>query len=102
MEVWPLLRDSGTYIFVVGLLAIILADGVVMWYEALILVILYFVYFILMFTQKRIKTAANKILTSKNSFSCKYTLWDRRMRKTYAEITANLVESNYQTNMCVS
>lgn len=66
-----MLRDSGTYVVVVALLALILVDGVVMWYEALILVILYFVYFILMFTQKKIKTAANKMLTSKNSFTCK-------------------------------
>lgn len=71
---WPLLRDSGIYIFVVGLLALILADGVVTWYEALILVILYFVYFILMFTQKKIKSVANRFLVHKSSFSCEYNI----------------------------
>lgn len=67
-----MLRDSGTYILVVGILAGILADSVVTWYEALFLVILYGVYNVLMFTQKQIKTAANKMLSSKGSFSCKY------------------------------
>ncbi|XP_065221542.1 sodium/potassium/calcium exchanger 4-like [Planococcus citri] len=69
LEVWPLLRDSGTYIIVVGLLAVILVDGVVQWYEALVLCILYFVYFTLMLTQNRIKTVANKILPWKNSLN---------------------------------
>lgn len=69
LPVWPLLRDSGVYIFVVGLLALILADGIVTWYESLILVILYFVYFILMFAQKKIKSAANRIFTFKASYS---------------------------------
>ncbi|XKL60420.1 hypothetical protein PGB90_007477 [Kerria lacca] len=69
LELWPMLRDSGIYISAVTILAVILADGVVDWSEALILVILYFLYFVLMFTQKKMKTVAKKILTSKNSFS---------------------------------
>lgn len=67
-----MLRDSAIYMLVVGLLAAILADGVVTWLEAFTLVVLYFVYFVLMLTHEKIKAAAGKFLTSKTFFSCKY------------------------------
>lgn len=71
LEKWPLLRDSGVYIVTIVTLAVIVVDDVVMWYEALFMLIMYFGYFLLMFTQGKLKTAAKK-LKNKNSFrSCK-------------------------------
>jgi Ca2+/Na+ antiporter len=72
LEKWPLLRDSGVYLVSIIALAIIVVDDVVMWYEALFLLFMYFGYFLLMFTQGKLRTAAKK-LKNKNSFrSCKY------------------------------
>lgn len=72
LEKWPLLRDSGVYLVSIVALAIIVVDDVVMWYEALFLLFMYFGYFLLMFMQGKLRTAAKK-LKNKNSFrSCKY------------------------------
>lgn len=74
LEKWPLLRDSGVYIVTIVVLAIIVVDDLVMWYEALFMLFMYFGYFLLMFTQGKLKTAAKK-LKNKNSFrSCKCAL----------------------------
>ncbi|XP_065206268.1 sodium/potassium/calcium exchanger 3-like [Planococcus citri] len=62
LEKWPLLRDSFIHICVLAVLALILSDGIVVWTEALVLVVLYFIYFFVMLTQKRI-----------HSFICKLT-----------------------------
>ncbi|XP_027840072.2 sodium/potassium/calcium exchanger 5-like isoform X2 [Aphis gossypii] len=67
LEKWPLLRDSGVYLVSIIALAIIVVDDVVMWYEALFLLFMYFGYFLLMFTQGKLRTAAKK-LKNKNSF----------------------------------
>uniref|UniRef100_A0A2S2P658 Sodium/potassium/calcium exchanger 5 n=1 Tax=Schizaphis graminum TaxID=13262 RepID=A0A2S2P658_SCHGA len=67
LEKWPLLRDSGVYLISIIALAIIVVDDVVMWYEALFLLFMYFGYFLLMFTQGKLRTAAKK-LKNKNSF----------------------------------
>lgn len=72
LEKWPLLRDSGVYIVTIVVLAIIVVDDVVMWYEALFMLFMYFGYFLLMFMQGKLRAAAKK-LKNKNSFrSCKY------------------------------
>ncbi|KAL4107645.1 hypothetical protein QTP88_017958 [Uroleucon formosanum] len=67
LEKWPLLRDSGVYLVSIVALAIIVVDDVVMWYEALFLLFMYFGYFLLMFMQGKLRTAAKK-LKNKNSF----------------------------------
>ncbi|XP_050522285.1 sodium/potassium/calcium exchanger 4-like isoform X2 [Daktulosphaira vitifoliae] len=67
LEKWPLIRDSGVYILSVMVLASVVMDGVVMWYEAFLMLIMYFLYFLLMFTQGKLKAAAKK-LKNKNSF----------------------------------
>uniref|UniRef100_A0A2S2R4K3 Sodium/potassium/calcium exchanger 5 n=1 Tax=Sipha flava TaxID=143950 RepID=A0A2S2R4K3_9HEMI len=67
LEKWPLLRDSGVYIVAIVALAVIVVDDVVMWYEALFMLIMYFGYFLLMFTQGKLRMAAKK-LKNKNSF----------------------------------
>lgn len=73
LDKWPLLRDSGVYIVAIVALAVIVIDDVVMWYEAMFMLAMYFGYFVLMFTQGKLRTAAKK-LKNKNSFrSCEYT-----------------------------
>lgn len=72
LEKWPLLRDSGVYLVAIVALAVIVVDDVVTWYEAMFMLAMYFGYFLLMFTQGKLRTAAKK-LKNKNSFrSCKY------------------------------
>lgn len=73
LEKWPLIRDSAVYVVAIVALAVIVVDDVVMWYEALFMLVMYFGYFLLMFTQGKLRTAAKK-LKNKNSFrSCKCT-----------------------------
>ncbi|XP_050424111.1 sodium/potassium/calcium exchanger 3-like [Adelges cooleyi] len=67
LEKWPLIRDSGVYVVSVMILAAVVVDGVIMWYEAFLMLVMYFGYFLLMFTQGKLKTAAKK-LKNKNSF----------------------------------
>ncbi|CAH0385573.1 unnamed protein product [Bemisia tabaci] len=74
LERWPLIRDGGGYMLAVAVLLVILHDGLVQWYEALFLLILYFAYFILMFTQKWLHNRAKKMLRSKNSFNSQASL----------------------------
>ncbi|XP_024083436.1 sodium/potassium/calcium exchanger 3-like isoform X1 [Cimex lectularius] len=69
LEVWPLSRDCGIYAFVVASLTLILWDGKVEWYEALVLLVLYLIYCFLLFCQQRLHKAAKSVLESTNSFS---------------------------------
>lgn len=57
VEKWPLIRESSVYIFSIAMLSIIAIDNVVKWYEALIMLIMYFVYFLFLFTQGKLVTA---------------------------------------------
>lgn len=68
LEVWPLARDCGIYMFVITVLTFILWDERVDWYEALILLLLYVVYCFGLFCQQRLQKAAKSVLRSKNSF----------------------------------
>lgn len=52
LEKWSIIRDSTVHIFVLGILSWILADNKVTWYEATVLVCLYFIYFFFMLTYK--------------------------------------------------
>jgi Ca2+/Na+ antiporter len=68
---WPVTRDCVIYISAISLLVVIAWDGVVYWYEALVLFIAYFVYFTVMFNNKRIakfiKEPIERRLAKKNS-----------------------------------
>uniref|UniRef100_A0A146M627 Sodium/potassium/calcium exchanger 5 n=1 Tax=Lygus hesperus TaxID=30085 RepID=A0A146M627_LYGHE len=68
LELWPLSRDCAIYAFVVGVLTIILWDEKVMWYEALILLLLYVVYCFGLFCQQRLHKAAKSVLGKNKSF----------------------------------
>ncbi|XP_014294155.1 sodium/potassium/calcium exchanger 5 isoform X2 [Halyomorpha halys] len=69
LEVWPLARDCGIYMFVIIVLTLILWDEQIDWYEALILLLLYVVYCFALFCQQRLHKAAKKMLRTKNSFN---------------------------------
>lgn len=71
---WPLLRDSGVYVTALAVLAVISNDNVIVWYEALIMLFMYVGYFLFLFTQGKIMTAANN-LRRKRGYSCKYIIF---------------------------
>ncbi|XP_025414293.1 sodium/potassium/calcium exchanger 2-like [Sipha flava] len=67
MEKWPLIRDSGIYVTATSVLAAIAIDNVIVWYEALVMVVMYFGYFLFLFQQhKLVKTV--KEFKNENQF----------------------------------
>lgn len=44
VEFWPILRETFAYMISIIALVIVLADNKVMWYEAVTLIIIYFMY----------------------------------------------------------
>lgn len=58
MDWWPLTRDCIAYGITVSILICIIHDERVEWYEALILVLLYFVYIIVMYYDKKLQKCA--------------------------------------------
>jgi len=69
LDKWPLFRDSCVYVTSITVLAAIAYDNVVVWYEALIMMVMYFGYFLFLFTQGDLV----KKFKNKNTFrSCKY------------------------------
>ncbi|KAJ8960847.1 hypothetical protein NQ318_020144 [Aromia moschata] len=54
LDWWPLTRDVCIYSIAVSLLVVITWDGKIFWYEALVLFVIYFVYFTVMFQNHRI------------------------------------------------
>ncbi|KAG8317367.1 hypothetical protein J6590_028305 [Homalodisca vitripennis] len=68
LKVYPLARDCGIYMVVLAVLAIMLWDEHIYWYESLILLVLYFVYGIIMFCDRKMSKAAKKVLKKANSF----------------------------------
>jgi Ca2+/Na+ antiporter len=56
-----LARGCGIYIVAVGALLAVTFDGIVEWYEALILVLMYIAYFILMWKNGIITKLAKKV-----------------------------------------
>lgn len=54
IEWWPITRDILIYICAVSLLVAMTWDGLIFWYEGMILFIIYFLYFTIMFQNHRI------------------------------------------------
>lgn len=54
MDWWPVTRDC--FIFAINVIALVIFswDGIIFWYEAMILLILIFVYYVVMFQNRRI------------------------------------------------
>lgn len=57
----PVTRDVIVYIFNVSVLVAIVWDGIIYWYEALVLGILYILYFVIMFNSTRIFKVYDKM-----------------------------------------
>lgn len=51
---WPITRDSIIYVCTITMLVVMAGDEKIMWYEALVLLIFYIVYFIIMWQNQRI------------------------------------------------
>ncbi|CAH1738953.1 unnamed protein product [Aphis gossypii] len=60
IEKWPLIRDSGVYVTSIAVLAAIAVDNVIIWYEALIMVTMFFGYFVFLFTQNKLVAKVEK------------------------------------------
>ncbi|XP_026464583.1 sodium/potassium/calcium exchanger 2-like [Ctenocephalides felis] len=63
MERWPLARDCVIYSVTIAMLVAISWDGVVFWYEALALLVMYIFYFVLMFQNDRIQRSIRRLAT---------------------------------------
>ncbi|XP_017119472.1 sodium/potassium/calcium exchanger 4 [Drosophila elegans] len=57
---WPVTRDTIWYLVAIASLTVVLLDSQVMWYEALTLFLLYFVYLILLILDRRIQNLVRK------------------------------------------
>ncbi|XP_060867695.1 sodium/potassium/calcium exchanger 1-like isoform X2 [Metopolophium dirhodum] len=60
VEKWPLIRDSTVYATSIAVLAAIAVDNVIMWYEALIMITMFFGYFVFLFMQYKLVEAVEK------------------------------------------
>ncbi|XP_077988612.1 sodium/potassium/calcium exchanger 5-like [Glandiceps talaboti] len=58
---WPLIRDSVCYVFSVAIVSIVILDRKVYWYEALILIILYGMYILLMYFNPNLTRLTKKL-----------------------------------------
>ncbi|XP_052873339.1 sodium/potassium/calcium exchanger 3-like [Anopheles cruzii] len=62
LDWWPLTRDAFIFMAHIGLLIGFAWDGRIYWYEAMVLFILFFFYFVLMFQNKRLMRVAKKYI----------------------------------------
>ncbi|XP_054267960.1 sodium/potassium/calcium exchanger 3-like isoform X2 [Macrosteles quadrilineatus] len=74
LQVYPLARDCIIYSTVIGVLAVLLWDEKIYWYESVILIVLYFCYCVIMFCDGKITKAAKKVLRKTNSFDSSKTI----------------------------
>uniref|UniRef100_A0A182Q635 Sodium/calcium exchanger membrane region domain-containing protein n=1 Tax=Anopheles farauti TaxID=69004 RepID=A0A182Q635_9DIPT len=65
LDWWPLTRDSIVFSIHIALLIGFAWDGRIYWYEAMVFFILFFVYFVLMFQNKRLMKFAKKYIEVK-------------------------------------
>lgn len=68
---WPVTRDCFLYLLSITLLVVMTWDGIVYWYEGMVLFMVYFMYFTVMFNNTRIsklcKSAIKKFTTKMNT-----------------------------------
>lgn len=67
LDWWPLCRDVVIYITAILMLVTVTWDGVIHWWEALILTLVYIVYFIILFQNPRISHFFRKILSKRKN-----------------------------------
>ncbi|XP_059622452.1 sodium/potassium/calcium exchanger 3-like [Phlebotomus argentipes] len=65
LDWWPLVRDCSLYVINISLLTVFAWDGRIYWSESLILFILYFLYFVILFQDKRISEAVKFVCEEK-------------------------------------
>ncbi|GFG35535.1 hypothetical protein Cfor_08271, partial [Coptotermes formosanus] len=61
LEWWPIIRDSVIYIVTIGVLTVVTFDGKVEWYEAVILMLMYIAYFLIMWANGHLMKLAKKL-----------------------------------------
>jgi Ca2+/Na+ antiporter len=61
LEWWPLTRDCSLYIVTVGVLTAVTFDEKIEWYEALILILMYITYFLIMWGNGHLMKLAKKL-----------------------------------------
>ncbi|KAI8482087.1 hypothetical protein Bbelb_401740 [Branchiostoma belcheri] len=59
LTLWPLLRDCSVYLISVAALIVSLYDGKIHWYEAVVMVVLYCLYVVLMYFNPRLSALFN-------------------------------------------
>lgn len=75
IEMRPVTRDVIIYMFNVSILVMIVWDGQVDWYEAVILAVLYILYFVFMFNSMRLFGLYDKLVgkcCNRNGFESKF------------------------------
>lgn len=65
LDWWPITRDCIMFAFHISVLAGFAWDGRIYWYEAMVFVILFFTYFVVMFQNKHIMKVAKKYIEVK-------------------------------------
>ncbi|KAI8117769.1 Sodium/potassium/calcium exchanger 5 [Lucilia cuprina] len=73
LDWWPITRDCLIYLVSVIALLVILRDGRVFWYEALALIIAYFVYMLIMYHNQKMSRQAKDLLRRCGYYRPQYT-----------------------------
>ncbi|XP_032527848.2 sodium/potassium/calcium exchanger 4-like [Danaus plexippus] len=77
IERYPVTRDVIIYMINVSVLVAIVWDGQIVWYEAMVLGILYVVYFIFMFNSIRVKTVLERLFACCCKRNSRYTISEK-------------------------
>ncbi|CAG9558355.1 unnamed protein product [Danaus chrysippus] len=77
IERYPVTRDVIIYMINVSVLVAIVWDGQIVWYEAMVLGILYVFYFIFMFNSIRVKSALDKLFACCCKRNSRYTISEK-------------------------
>ncbi|KAK7576201.1 hypothetical protein V9T40_012487 [Parthenolecanium corni] len=64
VEFWPILRETFAYMISIIALVIVLADNKVMWYEAVTLIIIYFMYLMILYFNDELKFKVDAIIAA--------------------------------------
>jgi Sodium/calcium exchanger protein. len=62
LEWWPLTRDCTIYVLSIGVLTVITYDEKIEWYESLVLLLMYMLYFLVMWANGFLLKLVNKLV----------------------------------------
>lgn len=90
MDWWPVTRDIIIYICAIALLVAMTWDGLIFWYEGMILFITYFFYFTVMFQNTRISNAVHNFVERRKQRQ-------EEQKKTPLDLNKNatVIDNNY-------